>query len=330
MIWRNVLGFDPTSQGPNGSGWIPPHNRSASMLDLDATTRVDMPRFKDINSFQELPDECILADLEIKCNGSSINVWQRSGSCVGAGAAKAYIQAAAGDVCFRGDNETVKFCFPWATYGIGRKLAGMRSTGEGSFGTAQAKACATWGLLAVDHPDLPTYDPSLFNEGWLSYSEKLEINWSHPIAWPISEEVLRKSANENQILLTAQVHAISEVISGLAQGYGITLASSFGSRSQRVIDGFLMAEWDDTWYHQMSCGGYSTHPRYGKVFWIQNQWGPRIHPICPKMITRKVTGGFWISEATFTRIIKSGEVFVHSNTEGFPARKLNWGTMGIV
>jgi hypothetical protein len=104
----------------------------------------------------------------------------------------------------------------------------------------------------------------------------------------------------------------------------------FGTSDEKVIDGYLIAKWNASWAHQMSCGGYSTHPKLGIVYWIQNQWFWNAHPACPKMEPRGVNGGFWIEESTLTRIILSGEVFIHSNTEGFPARKLKWGTHGIV
>ena len=80
----------------------------------------------------------------------------------------------------------------------------------------------------------------------------------------------------------------------------------------------------------MSCGGYATHPTKGRIWWIQNQWGD-VHGRYPFMDALGVNGGFWITDATFGKIINSsdGEVIGHSNTEGFPMRLIDWGNVGI-
>jgi hypothetical protein len=281
-----------------------------------------MPSFGEVNSYDDLPAECILATLERKATGSVLpRIWQKSGSCVGAGAAMAYVQSMCGDIVARGDNEEAKHCYPWATYGMGRKLGGMNRTGEGSFGSAQARAVKEWGMLPGDDTRLP--QPTN-RDGWLVWSSSTEIQWSHPNGWPIPESTLRDDASRFQILETAQVRQVKEVQRALSQGYGATLASMFGTRNERVIDGYLVGDWTASWSHQMSCGGYSTHPTLGIVYWIQNQWGPSAHPSCPKMLALGVNGGFWIKESTMQQIISKGEVFIHSNTEGFPARQIKW------
>ena len=330
MDWQSLLGFNPSAIGIGGSGWIPPQERDNEMKAVDDAVKSLMPSFGDVNAGDDLPNEALLCDLEIKAIGKIVQVRQWSGSCVGAGATKAYLQAAAGDAVVRGDAEQVKFCFPWATYGMGRKLGGMNRTGEGSFGTAQARAVREWGMLPSDDPRFPQPNESSLTAGWLSYSERIEIAWSHPSNWPISENELYRDAQNYQILDTAQVRSTTEVRKALSQGYGVTLASMFGTRNERVNDGYLIGDWNDRWAHQMSCGGYSTHPSLGIVFWIQNQWGSAAHPVCPKMSAKGVVGGFWITERNMAEIIRTGEVFIHSNTEGFPVRKIDWGSMGIV
>ncbi len=63
--------------------------------------------------------------------------------------------AQCGDVAVRGDREEIKQVHPLPTYGYGRKVGGMRGKGEGSFGAAQAKAVAEFGMLPFDDPRLP-------------------------------------------------------------------------------------------------------------------------------------------------------------------------------
>ncbi len=322
MSFKDVLGFDPTIVGEGGSGWIPPEARDIEMQAVHEAVMAGMPSFGEVNSYDDLPDECIFATLEIKATGKVLpRIWQKSGSCVGAGAAMAYVQSMCGDIVARGDNEEAKHCYPWATYGMGRKLGGMNRTGEGSFGSAQARAVKEWGMLPGDDTRLPQ---PMNRDGWLVWSSSIEIQWSHPNGWPIPESTLRDDASRFQILETAQVRQVNDVKRALSQGYGVTLASMFGTRNERVIDGYLVGDWTASWSHQMSCGGYSTHPTLGIVYWIQNQWGPSAHPSCPKMSALGVNGGFWIKESTMQQIINKGEVFIHSNTEGFPARQIKW------
>ncbi len=327
--WQSQLGFDPTRIGYGGSGWIPPAERTSEMSAIHNAVMSLMPAFGEVNKGDDLPDEVLLCELERKAYGGVLQCRQWSGSCVGTAAAKAYLQAAAGDAVLRGDAEIAKPCFPYATYGMGRKLGGFNRTGEGSFGSAQARAVKEWGMLAGDDSRLPQPNAEALAQGWLSYSERIEIEWSHPSSWPIKESVLREDANRFQILETARVRTTIEVRKALAQGYGVTLASKFGTRREQVVDGYLIGSWNDSWAHQMSCGGYSTHPREGILYWIQNQWGAALHPACPKMKPLGVVGGFWIRERDMAEIIRTGEVFTHSNTEGFPVRKFEW-SMGIV
>jgi hypothetical protein len=319
--WKEMLGFDPETE----SGWIPLEQRPLGAAEeLDA-----VPGFDELNGYGDdpLPKEALIPKLEIKLFGSVLPfIWQITGSCVGAGWAKADLNAQVGDVAVRNDHEEVKMCYPWATYGVGREMAGMRGTGSGSWGTAQARAGKEWGKLPGDDSKYP--QPSNSN-GWLKWSSSTELTWSHPRAWPISKTELTTEANKFSNETAARVKTTDELAKAAAQAYGITLASNFGTRSPQVKDGFLIAKWNGSWAHQMSCSGYTTHPSLGRIWWIQNQWGPGAHPKCPYMSPLGVNGGFWIEDSTMQKICAS-EVFVHSNTKGFPKRVIPWGTMGIV
>jgi hypothetical protein len=244
-------------------------------------------------------------------------------NCVGAGGWQAYGQATIGDIAVRGDAEAPDWCFPWATYGMGRNLGGMRGTGEGSFGAAQARAVKEWGMLPLIGNGVPA--GRLTDSGWLVWDSRTEIAWSHPSGWPRGAyDELTAVAERNQIQTVSRIRSTDEAASASSQGYGITMASMFGTRNERVVDGFLIGEWNSRWSHQTSNGGYIQHPRLGRIWWNQNQWGPDAHPPCPYMSALGVRGGFWITDATFAKIISSGEVFAHSNTEGFPAREFVW------
>lgn len=324
-LWKNILDGDPSEIG---GGWLPMELRPSpaeAQAELDA-----VPDFGDVNQgygSDPLPAEALIPKLEIKLFGKVLPfIFQQTGSCVGAGAWKAYLNASVGDVAVRGDREEIKPSFPWAAYGIGRELAGMRSTGSGSWGTAQARAIKEWGMLPGDDQRFP--QPKI-RENWYSWTSSQELTWSHPRAWPIGKADLAPEANKFQIQDVARVKNTDELARAAAQGYAITLASNFGTRGPRVVEGFLIAKWNGSWAHQMSCSGYATHPSLGRIWWIQNQWYKTAHPECPYMAPLGVNGGFWIEDSTMQKICSS-EVFVHSNTKGFPSREISWGKMGIV
>lgn len=325
--WQDVLGFDPKTD----AGWIPPEDRSPEQRALTARTMAAMPSFNEVNppAGEELPKTALIPDLELAAFGKTLAMFfQFIGSCVGVGGAKAYQNAAVGDVFHRGDAEEVKPCFPFATWGVGREIAGLGGRGDGSWGAAQAQAVEEFGQLAWDHPKMPKPSSS---DGWMKYSATVEREWSWPRQWPVSRSELAADALSASIQSVVKIGSTDEAARLAAQGYGLTQASMFGLASNtalKVDQGFLMGGWTGSWSHQMSISGYATHPSRGRIWWIQNQWGD-CHGHCPTMAPKGVTGGFWIDDATFARIIRAGETFGHSNTKGFPKRKIKWGNLGI-
>ncbi len=246
-------------------------------------------------------------------------------NCVGAGAARAYIDSMVGDVAFRDDAEDVKVPFPYATWGMGRKLGGMRGRGGGSYGGAQAKAITQWGMLPADDSRLPK--PVVTNN-WAKWTAREETEWSWPPSWPVAESTIAADAAKFQIVTIANIKTTDEAARLKAQGYGLTQASNFGCRDMKVKENVLIGTWSTSWSHQMSISGYMTHPSFGRIWWIQNQWND-VHGKCPTLEPLGCNGGFWVSDSTFQSIIDRGEVIGHSNTKGFPVRKIDWGTLGF-
>jgi hypothetical protein len=312
-------------------GYIPPADRTRRETRLTAEFDRATPGFHQVGGDVPLPEAALLYDLEIKATGSVLpRIWQQIGSCVGAAAARAYEQTQAGDFVHRNTQEDIRSIFPWATWGVGRRIAGMNTRGGGSFGAAQAKAVADWGMLPIDHPLLPK--PTNRN-GWLLWTSKIETDYSVPRSWPVREAELAPDAEKQQMTYVARIRDMPTLLQAFAQGYGVTVASMFGT-SPTVREGFLVGDWNRSWAHQMSLSGYLRHPSLGLLIAVDNQWGPDAHGTCPYLESRygrRVRGSFWITEATAKRIMQSNdsEVFAHGNSEDFPPRVIDWGSLGM-
>lgn len=306
------------------SGWIPYPDRTREQQKQTDEFHEGLPKYSQACTIIAPPEKTILHLLEIRHFGALMpRIRQLTGSCVGAGGWRSYCHSQLGDVILRGDREEVKMPFPWATYGVGRQNAGMRGRGEGSYGAAQAKAVAEFGMLPWDYPGLPA--PKI-SGGWASWSSAIELQWSHPSGWPTPRSTLEPEAQNYQMGTVTRIHNSAEAQNLLAQGYGLTLASNFGTRP-KVEKGVLLGRWNGSWAHQMSGGAYWDHPDLGLIFGIDNQWGPDAHPTCPEFSKIGVNGSFWVLSETFDEICEKGEVYGHSNTEGFPLRIFNWDNL---
>jgi len=308
------------------TGWVPPELRDDDAKRFTSEFHDQIGTFGDVGDTSvDIPDRQIFAELELQHNEGKLlpRVWQITGSCVGCGGATAYTKAMLADIIWRGDNETVKQIFPFAPYGIGRRKGGMRRTGEGSFGAVQAWACHpdNFGYVAWDHPSVPK--PSV-QGAWWKWTKQQEIQWSHPSAWPTDEQQLTQDASSHGIHAVTQVTSVGQLVEGFAQGYSATLASMFGTQP-RVEGDVLIGRWNRSWAHQMSAPPTLwKHPKHGMIFQVDNQWGPSAHPSCPTLSQFGVDGSFWMLEGDMAKVIKTGEVYLHSNTGGFPGRPGFW------
>lgn len=306
-------------------GWLPFSERTAEQQ-VDTNLFYDsLQPFDDIcSTLSDPPEKAILHELETRVTGALLpRIWQTSGSCVGAGGARAYTHAIVGDVAYRGDNETVMIPFPYATYGVGRELAGMRGRGDGSYGGAQAKAVAQFGMLPMDSVHAPK--PQM-KDGWAQWSSSVERAWSYRPSWDGDRPSIEAEAAKYKMQTVVAIETPEQAVQLLAQGYGLTMASNFGTRPS-VQGDVLIGRWVTSWAHQMSIGGYWKHPQHGLIFIVDNQWGPSAHPSCPTLSKLGVRGSFWIVEKDLVSVIRSGEVFGHSNTMGFPPRPLDWSNI---
>jgi len=298
-------------------GWIPQERRTKEQMELTEAFAASVGVFSSVP--KSLPERVIFEETELKFWPELLpRVWQTTGSCVGAGAAAAYVHAAAMDYIYRDDQEAVKLSFPYYAYGIGRQIAGMNGRGEGSFGAAQAKAVEQYGMLPYDFVRMP--QPQIRSGHWWKWTSSEEFAWSHPRVFPIPLTELRSASEPYRMHKVTRIQSPEQWKEALASGYSVTLASMFGTRN-RVEHDVLLGRWNDSWAHQMSSSGYWEHPRLGLIFKIDNQWGPSFHGWCPTLKEFGVNGSFWMLAEDARKVCSRGEVFAHSHTGGFETRE---------
>lgn len=247
-------------------------------------------------------------------------IWQTTGSCVGAGGANCARTSACVEILAGDPEEYRELWWPF-TYGRSRFHAGMKTPGEGSFGEAYAKAATEDGFIAhADVPGLPQFEQV---QGWLRLPQSVEMSWSDGDAQQ-SMNLLTKS-RANIFKNVARAQSKDDCIAALANGYCLTQASMFGTRTMvpnpRGNPAVRIAEWDGSWAHQMFVDEFWDHPTEGEIFRIPNNWGPTAHG---SPTGDEPAGGFYIKAATMDRICKTGEVFAFAGFQGFQARVIPW------
>ena len=317
-------------------GWIPYEDRDEQQRMASDAFHDQLDGFYDVVTALDTPRRAIIDEACIALTGDApMRVWQSTGSCVGAAGAQAYYWSSIGDVFHRGDRERIEICFPYYTYGYGRYIGGMRSRGSGSYGASQAKAIHEVGMLPQNDPRVPRAEKR--SEYWLKWSSNDELEWSYSPRWPVPLDDLRDDGLKHRVETVVRVKTTAQMRQLLAQGYGLTIASNFGTRPRIKGDpAVLLGDWNASWSHQMSISGYMLHDGLGDgqgtyLYLFSNQWGPSAAPVCPflREIHPGLRGGFWVAEKTMQRVLLKGVCYGHSNTRGFPARVIDWGSVGL-
>ena len=285
--------------------------------------------FEDKASSKSVPSAFILQQIEISVTGNPLpRIRQTSGSCVGVSGAMAMRQAAICERWFDGDHEGLQLSFPFVTYGVGRSYHSRRP-GDGSFGSAQARATREFGTLPVDFSldDFSFPAPETKGEKgseWVSWRSQTERTWSHPDAWPIPMESLASHADPYAIDKTTRITTVEGVMQALAAGFGVTEASKWGTKPT-VQHGYLVSSTKRTWAHQMQIAGYKqTNTPLGTLFLINNTWGD-VHGSCPFLtrIHSGIRGSFWAKKSDVEQMLKS-EVIAYTGTGGFDAEPIDY------
>lgn len=328
--WSDMLDIFGCNPAVKMTGWIPPDQRTQEQQSEHESVLASMvPRFNAVNPMTApVPETCIALDMLVKTtNTIGLWPWQIEGSCVGVGGAMADQFTMAGDVLNKGDAEEIILPFPFATWGVGRQLGGLRGRGDGSFGGAQIKAESEFGYIA--HNDQAVPQGTVVDGHWIKWSSRIELDYSWPPQFPVAMEKLKQIANPQRLTGWAQLKTLEELEQAFAQGYGVTQASNWGCENPRVVDGRLTGKRNARWPHQTWQGGPDRST--GKRWWLWgNQWGKSAHGVCPWMANRYGSFGFkggimWIDDQDMQSILSEDEVFARSGTGGFPLRnRIDW------
>jgi len=304
-------------------GWIAPENRTNEQHEShERAVAMMLPQVSFTNgTYREENGRFALWKLAQKANGGKPfpYSWQASGSCVGSGGSNmlrtlARVEIAAGDA----EEYTSELWWPY-TYGQSRRRAGMNDNGDGSLGSTWAEAIKEDGIFYVSEVEgLPTFKDA---DGWVQLTQSVEYDWANGSR----KRDYAKYGLVHPVKSVVRVRAAREAKAGLANGYAMTIASNFGTRTIRPQGNpaVNIAEWDDTWPHQMYVDEAWDHPSLGLIFRIGNNWGPRAHPAPTQ---GEPAGGFYVTEKTFDRILSSNgtEAYLFSAYEGLKLRNLDF------
>jgi hypothetical protein len=304
-------------------GWVPPQYRTEEMHAADHAIRATWPKFSIGGGDKGDTKKACLWEAVIAKNGKHWTpFFQETGSCVGQGGGNAVNYLMAVEAWVKNEPEAVKHpTFLLYPYGRSRVYANLGGPGDGSFGSAFARAIKEDGIFSSDLPGLPQ---ASIRNGGITWGASQEKGWSWaPNGSPLKEK-WGPEAIKHPVQTVAQCRSADDVAAAIRNGYPCTCASMWGgSMKCPVVEGVLLNSKSDKWPHQMSVLGWWEHPKLGEIFWIQNSWGADVHGSDP---AGGPPGGFWIKKPDMDFIAKD-EVFAFSGFQGFPAQSLPWSSI---
>lgn len=298
-------------------GYIMPHQRGKEQDDFHAAEVAAMPRFAITGSGTSEANKVALWECSKVANGGRhfLVFRQVKGSCVGNGGGQITWYLSAVEVVRLKDPEQVLLPWWFNAYAKSREYAGLRGKGDGSFGSAFAKAARLDGFWRADDPELP--QPNTDNG--ICWGGDVEWEWSDGPTIP--KKWLEKSRTR-LVKTTAPIKSADEGRESVRNYYGYTIASDWGGLMQCPTEGgVLLNRRSGVWQHQMCVIGWQDHPTLGELFCVLNSWGPGAHGAPPDDAP---PGSFWIKKADMDYICRNGEAFAFSQFDGFPAQRVEW------
>ena len=224
------------------------------------------------------------------------------GSCTGNATAQAINVLSAVEIMLLDKFQEFKVvCSADGIYGLGREAAGMlRSSGDGCYGSAMAKAVMQLGTLycmKYESHDLTEYDQSRCRQ-----FGKNGVG-----------DALKAEAVKHPVKSTVRVKDAQSAWSLLGNGYPINVCSNVGFKTKRDKEGICTPS--GSWNHSMAVIARRTTQSGNRVFIIQNSWGDNWNsgPYWEDM----PWGSFGVEFDVLDRMCKQGDTFAYSELEGF-------------
>lgn len=188
---------------------------------------------------------------------------------------------------------------------------GQLGNSDGSVGEWAARFGEEWGLITVDDPGMPKYSGATARE-WGRRGPQKELLKS-----------LKEIAAGRKAMKREPARNATEAMDALANGYGVTIASSyFGTSQWRVQDGRRVAVDNLNWAHQQCVIGYDgSHPSGKRYFLVQNSWGADWGP---EPMQGEPRGTYWITWEQMDSICREGDSWVITGINGLVEQKLDW------
>jgi hypothetical protein len=237
----------------------------------------------------------------LKFDKSPYNERQVTGDCVSHATRNACDVSRAVEIDVHSDRES------WIARGATEGIYGQR--GHGGQGMSCARAAEfvskVGGILV--RKDYKVVDLS-------KYNGMLGAGWG---GRGLPDKVL-DLANDHQIKTVSLIRTVEEARDALANGYGLSVCSSYGFSSTRDKKGF--AKVSGSWAHAMAwiaCDDTNGEP----AFLVQNSWGKWNdggHPDWGKI----PDGSFLIHADVAAGMLKQNGAYAFSNFDGFPPQKL--------
>lgn len=229
------------------------------------------------------------------------------GWCVGAASKHAYDIAHASAIGAGLLSEFKPVCGEAIYAGSRVDILGGRIQGDGSIGSAAKEYMERFGVVSMElHGayDLRTPSPARARE-WGSKGVP---------------QVVADKAKESPVKSIARARSVTDVRTGIAQGYTTFVCSDVGFNGMnRDAQGFIRRS--GVWPHCMAFVGIRGGARPGVL--CMNSWGDNAHggarwpddmPVCC----------FWIDDATVDQMVRQSDSYVVSGVTGFPAVPLDW------
>ncbi len=305
-------------------GWLHEGLRTREQNDYHQAVESAMPRFAIRGRFRTNERQYSLwkAGRAVLGNKGIPYIWQKTGSCVGAGGGSSIMTLQCVEIAIKRQAE--EFRWPWwlYTYGCSRQRGGLRGRGEGSFGGAFAKAATLDGMFELDPEGLPDLPNPTVTGGYAALDRETELKWSDGAR--IAQQ-WRAEGRQHLVRTVSRMRDVNDCIDALANGYPLTIASMLGWSPMvpRPVGNpavRLVRQWSAQWAHQMFIDEFWDHPSLGPIFRCGNNWGPGAHGA---PTGDEPAGGVYLTDDLLGRVLRTrdAEVYAFSAYDGFPARE---------